>query len=156
MAVKTARTRIIRRWRKNMDVLDDTAYVDTLNTLSEGSVRRNFNQIFTRRFDALGGNHNKRDRNSGLVVQIREQVQNGTVFERNAQHRGIDWSAREGGTGCFVGADCNHLGRNLDYFAKAALGKGSFPIPPQGILHTACALEAVFKSVDANGAWMTV
>ena len=32
-----------RRWRKNMDVLDDTAYVDTLTTLSEGSVRRNFN-----------------------------------------------------------------------------------------------------------------
>ena len=33
MATKTARTRIIRRWRKNMDVLDDTAYVDTLTTL---------------------------------------------------------------------------------------------------------------------------
>ncbi|WP_319446523.1 MULTISPECIES: diiron oxygenase [unclassified Mycobacterium] len=43
MAVKTAKTKIIRRWRKNMDVIDDTAYVDTLNTLSEGSVRRNFN-----------------------------------------------------------------------------------------------------------------
>jgi hypothetical protein len=43
MAVKEARTRTIRRWRKNMDVLDDTAYVDTLTTLSEGSVRRNFN-----------------------------------------------------------------------------------------------------------------
>jgi hypothetical protein len=43
MATKIARTRIIRRWRKNMDVLDDTAYVDTLTTLSEGSVRRNFN-----------------------------------------------------------------------------------------------------------------
>ncbi len=43
MAVKTARTRTIRRWRKNMDVVDDTAYLDTLTTLSEGSVRRNFN-----------------------------------------------------------------------------------------------------------------
>jgi hypothetical protein len=43
MAVKPARTRTIRRWRKNMDVLDDTEYVDMLNTLSEGSVRRNFN-----------------------------------------------------------------------------------------------------------------
>ncbi|MDT5079695.1 MAG: hypothetical protein QOJ80_4332 [Mycobacterium sp.] len=43
MAVKTAKTKIIRRWRKNMDVIDDTAYVDTLTTLSEGSVRRNFN-----------------------------------------------------------------------------------------------------------------
>jgi hypothetical protein len=43
MAVKIAKTRTIRRWRKNMDVLGDTAYVDTLTTLSEGSVRRNFN-----------------------------------------------------------------------------------------------------------------
>ena len=50
----------------------------------------------------------------------------------------------------------NHLGRNLDYFAKAALGQGAFPIPPEGILQTAAALEAVFKSVDADGAWMTV
>ena len=50
----------------------------------------------------------------------------------------------------------NHLGRNLDYFAKAVLGQGAFPILPAGILQTAAALEAVFKSVDANGAWMTV
>jgi predicted dehydrogenase len=49
-----------------------------------------------------------------------------------------------------------HLGRNLDYFAKAALGQGTFPISPAGILQTAAALEAVFKSVDADGAWMTV
>ncbi|HVZ53462.1 MAG TPA: Gfo/Idh/MocA family oxidoreductase [Pseudolabrys sp.] len=55
--------------------------------------------------------------------------------------------------------DCapdNHLGRNLDYFAKAALGQGTFPISPEGILQTAAALEAVFKSADADGAWMTV
>src|SRR5664280_755756 len=50
----------------------------------------------------------------------------------------------------------NHLGRNLDYFAKAALGQSAFPIPPAGILQTAAALEAVLKSVDADGAWMTV
>src|SRR5664279_461363 len=49
-----------------------------------------------------------------------------------------------------------HLGRNLDYFAKAALGQGTFPISPAGILQTAAALEAVFKSVDADGTWMTV
>jgi hypothetical protein len=36
------------------------------------------------------------------------------------------------------------------------LGQGKFPISPDGILQTAAALEAVFKSVDANGAWMTV
>jgi predicted dehydrogenase len=50
----------------------------------------------------------------------------------------------------------NHLGRNLDYFAKAAMGQGTFPISPDGILQTASALEAVFKSVDADGAWMAV
>ena len=50
----------------------------------------------------------------------------------------------------------NHLGRNLDCFAKAALGQGTFPISPDGILQTAAALEAVFKSVDADGAWMAV
>jgi P-aminobenzoate N-oxygenase AurF len=38
-----ARTRMIRRWRRNMDVLGDQAYVEKLATLSEGSVRRNFN-----------------------------------------------------------------------------------------------------------------
>ncbi|MGH6682424.1 MAG: Gfo/Idh/MocA family protein, partial [Pseudolabrys sp.] len=50
----------------------------------------------------------------------------------------------------------NHLGRNLDYFAKAALGQGAFPISPAGILQTAAALEAVFRSVDADGTWMAV
>ena len=38
-----ARTRMVRRWRRNMDVADDTEYTDMLSTLSEGSVRRNFN-----------------------------------------------------------------------------------------------------------------
>jgi predicted dehydrogenase len=50
----------------------------------------------------------------------------------------------------------NHLGTNLNFFAQAAMGQGTFPIPPEGILQTAAALEAVFKSVDANGAWMMV
>ena len=50
----------------------------------------------------------------------------------------------------------NHLGRNLDYFAKAAMGQGAFPISPEGILQTAAALEAVFKSADADGAWVDV
>ncbi len=38
-----ARTRMVRRWRRNMDVVDDTEYTEMLATLSEGSVRRNFN-----------------------------------------------------------------------------------------------------------------
>ena len=49
-----------------------------------------------------------------------------------------------------------HLGRNLDYFAKAAMGQGTFPISPAGILQTVAALEAVFRSVEADGAWMAV
>ncbi|HZQ32121.1 MAG TPA: diiron oxygenase [Mycobacterium sp.] len=38
-----ARTRTIKRWKRNMDVSDDHQYVEALTTLSEGSVRRNFN-----------------------------------------------------------------------------------------------------------------
>ncbi|KLI08140.1 membrane protein [Mycolicibacterium conceptionense] len=38
-----ARTKMVRRWRKNMDVSDDIQYTDMLATLSEGSVRRSFN-----------------------------------------------------------------------------------------------------------------
>ena len=47
-----ARTRLVRRWRRNMDVQDDTAYVDLLSTLSEGSVRRNFNPYTDINWDA--------------------------------------------------------------------------------------------------------
>lgn len=38
-----ARTKLVQRWRRNMEVRDDTPYVEMLTTLSEGSVRRNFN-----------------------------------------------------------------------------------------------------------------
>jgi hypothetical protein len=38
-----ARTRMVRRWRRNMVVTDDQPYVELLRTLSEGSVRRSFN-----------------------------------------------------------------------------------------------------------------
>lgn len=38
-----ARSTMVRRWRRNMEVGADSAYVDLLNTLSQGSVRRNFN-----------------------------------------------------------------------------------------------------------------
>jgi predicted dehydrogenase len=50
----------------------------------------------------------------------------------------------------------NHLGRNVEAFANAVLGRGTFPIDPAGILQTVAALEAVFKSVDARGAWQDV
>jgi predicted dehydrogenase len=49
-----------------------------------------------------------------------------------------------------------HLGRNIDDFAKAVLEKRAFPIDQAGIVQTVGALEAVFKSADANGAWMEV
>ena len=38
-----AGTRMVKRWKRDMDVCDDTEYVATLATLSEGSVRRHFN-----------------------------------------------------------------------------------------------------------------
>jgi predicted dehydrogenase len=50
----------------------------------------------------------------------------------------------------------NHLGENLEAFAAAALGQRAFPIDPVGILQTAAALDAVFRSVEADGAWQTV
>jgi predicted dehydrogenase len=50
----------------------------------------------------------------------------------------------------------NHLGQNLDAFAAAALGRGKFPIDADGILHTVAALDAVFRSAEADGAWQMV
>ncbi|EHI11550.1 AurF N-oxygenase family protein [Mycolicibacterium thermoresistibile] len=47
-----ARTRMVRRWRRSMEVTDDAQYVDMLNTLSEGSVRRNFNPYIDIDWDA--------------------------------------------------------------------------------------------------------
>ncbi len=38
-----ARTKMVRRWRRNMEVRDDRPYVERLQTLSEGSVNRHFN-----------------------------------------------------------------------------------------------------------------
>jgi P-aminobenzoate N-oxygenase AurF len=38
-----AGVRRVKRWKRNMDVSDDTHYVETLANLSEGSVRRHFN-----------------------------------------------------------------------------------------------------------------
>jgi hypothetical protein len=38
-----ARTRMVQRWRDDIEVRDDADYVDTLTTLSETSVRPSFN-----------------------------------------------------------------------------------------------------------------
>ena len=35
--------RTVKRWKRDMDVSDDTQYAETLANLSEGSVRRHFN-----------------------------------------------------------------------------------------------------------------
>jgi len=50
----------------------------------------------------------------------------------------------------------NHLGINVTQFAEAASRRAPFAIDPAGILHTVAALEAVFRSVDADGAWQKV
>jgi predicted dehydrogenase len=50
----------------------------------------------------------------------------------------------------------NHLGDNVELFAAAVLGREKFPIDAAGILQTVSALDAVFRSVDADGAWQAV
>ncbi|MPZ57350.1 MAG: gfo/Idh/MocA family oxidoreductase [Rhizobiales bacterium] len=50
----------------------------------------------------------------------------------------------------------NHLGLNVTQFAEAASGREPFPIDHAGILATVAALEAVFRSADADGAWQEV
>jgi hypothetical protein len=44
----------------------------------------------------------------------------------------------------------------VEAFAAAALGRGTPPIDPAEILHTVAVLDAVFRSVDADGAWQAV
>lgn len=50
----------------------------------------------------------------------------------------------------------NHIGMNIESFARAALGEAPFHIDDDGVLHTVAALEAVFKSADADGAWQPI
>lgn len=50
----------------------------------------------------------------------------------------------------------NHIGMNVDSFASAALGEAPFHIDDDGMLHTVAALEAVFRSADAAGAWQEI
>jgi predicted dehydrogenase len=56
----------------------------------------------------------------------------------------------------FDAPQTNHIGMNIESFARAALGDGAFHIDDDGILHTVAALEAVFKSADAGGAWQQI
>ncbi len=50
----------------------------------------------------------------------------------------------------------NHLSENVEGFAAAALGRAAVPIDRSGILQTVAALDAVFRSVEAGGAWQAV
>ncbi len=52
--------------------------------------------------------------------------------------------------------DHNHIGMNIDSFASAALGRGRYHISDDDIIHTVAALEAVFNSAAAQGAWRDV
>ena len=53
-------------------------------------------------------------------------------------------------------AQVNHVGMNIESFARAALKQGVYHIDDAGILHTVAALEAVFRSAEADGAWQAV
>jgi predicted dehydrogenase len=67
-------------------------------------------------------------------------------------------------TGCHLGgepetldfAETNHIGINIESFARAALGQGAYHIDDTAILHTVAALDAVFRSAEADGAWQSV
>src|SRR5216683_1712509 len=50
----------------------------------------------------------------------------------------------------------NHVGLNLESFARTALGEGKYQIDDEGILHTVAALDALFRSTAANGAWQEI
>jgi predicted dehydrogenase len=50
----------------------------------------------------------------------------------------------------------DHIGENLESFAAAARGEGAYHISDAHILHTVAALEAVFRSAAAKGAWEAV
>ena len=50
--VVTAQMRIVKPWKRGMDVADDSDYIDMLSTLAEGSVRRNFNPYTDIEWDA--------------------------------------------------------------------------------------------------------
>jgi predicted dehydrogenase len=50
----------------------------------------------------------------------------------------------------------NHIGMNIESFARAALGQGTFHIDDDGVLHTVSALEAVFRSAETNGTWQRI
>jgi predicted dehydrogenase len=52
--------------------------------------------------------------------------------------------------------ESNHIGMNIESFARAALGQGAYHIDDAGILHTVAALEAVFRSAEAEGAWQSI
>ena len=52
--------------------------------------------------------------------------------------------------------DANSVGLNLESFAQAALGQGAYHIDDAGILHTVAALDSLFRSTAANGAWQDI
>jgi predicted dehydrogenase len=50
----------------------------------------------------------------------------------------------------------NTVGLNLESFACAALGKDTYQIDDEGILHTVAVLDSLFRSTAANGAWQDI
>jgi predicted dehydrogenase len=53
-------------------------------------------------------------------------------------------------------ADANHIGMNIESFARTALGQGAYHIDDGAILHTVAALEAVFRSAESDGVWQKI
>lgn len=61
-----------------------------------------------------------------------------------------------GGVDAFDVPPANHIGLNLESFARAALGQGRYHIDDEAILHTVATLDALFRSTATQGAWQEI
>jgi len=61
-----------------------------------------------------------------------------------------------GGVEAFDVPAADHVGLNLESFARAALHKEPYHIDDDAILHTIATLDALFRSTAAQGAWQEI
>src|SRR5262245_17309062 len=83
-------------------------------------------------------------------------VYGGDMWAESLSETKVSICRKDGKVETYDVPQTNHIGMNIESFARAALGKGPYQIDDAGILHTVATLEAVFKSAETNGAWQTV
>jgi predicted dehydrogenase len=83
-------------------------------------------------------------------------VYGGDMWAESLSETKVSICGKDGKVETYDVPQTNHIGMNIESFARAALGKGSYQIDDAGILHTVATLEAVFKSAESDGAWQTI